>query len=267
MRDLFRGLLPTNSNSGHLTSYINAIIGGTVQGSIRRVRLHRCPMNQKKRTDKALADVYASRPHPDLLYAGESRHFSAHHLLLETAKLTAAREPANSTDERRIAVTTIAIGAFALEAFANAAGEELLPRWTDFESLQPWAKLRLVAGELGLDPDPGMQPWQEVEWLTKIRNRIAHAKPEPIFIEQWLPAEDVKARLDGGLTSFPLSKLEKELTRVNALRAVRAVEAVKGLIEAALPSDKHFRFKEDAMSGAYENPPDHVPTSTVVPET
>jgi hypothetical protein len=213
-------------------------------------------MSNASDTEKALADFYANRPDPSMLKATDSRKYSAHHLLLITAKIAAEATPSDRADERRLSLTAIVMSALALEALVNAAGEELIEHWDDFDKLSPWGKLRLVATHLNFDLDAGKQPWQDIKWLIRLRNDIAHARPEKILTERWLTREEMRAEIDGEVIHYPESTLEKKLTQGGASRAVGAVNRARDILCDALPKDQYFQFPSDGWGGAYEVPPE-----------
>lgn len=68
--------------------------------------------------------------------------------------------------------------AFALEAFLNWLGQQLLPHWKYLERLKPKEKLDVLAELVHVKPDYGSRPWQIVDHLFSFRNDIAHGKPE-----------------------------------------------------------------------------------------
>lgn len=77
---------------------------------------------------------------------------------------------------------SILFSAFMIEAYLNYLGSlKLESSWSQVErALSPEAKLRLLAGMIGLHLDFGKPPFQTFKELFKLRNAISHAKPELI---------------------------------------------------------------------------------------
>ncbi len=100
-------------------------------------------------------------------------------------------------------------------------GDRIVPDWRDFEALNPNAKLRLLCERLGIAYDKTEEPWGTVRWLVKLRNTIAHAKPESVRDEYIVAREE-----HDGTSRRPLSQLEQQLTLDNAKRALNATEEV-----------------------------------------
>lgn len=212
----------------------------------------------KKRDDRGgLGNFWENRPTPDSYYASETRYFSAHHLLLETARKAAKSKSKNLSAQRQSSVIAILMSAISIEAFINAAGHRLVTDWIEFDRLQPWPKLLLIGQAINLNLDAGRQPWQDIRWLIRLRNEIAHAKPQDIQTLRWHTADQARAWAEKEDVPVPESDLERELVLDNARRAVTAVDQVVTLIMDAIPTDDKMALLHDGwMSGAYEVPPD-----------
>lgn len=209
-------------------------------------------------TEFVYVDPYKDeRPSPNHYLAQERRYFSAHHLLLETAREAAESPREDPAGQRQAALTSIVMSALTVEGLANAAGNLVIERWADFDRLPPLPKLRLICQALNIDMQPGHQPWQSIGWLAQLRNRIAHPQPEDVHSRRWLNAAEARAQQHKTEIDIPDSKLEKELTLTNARHAVAAVDALITLLLDAMPSEHKYVLESNlSLSGAYEIPPD-----------
>lgn len=166
----------------------------------------------------------------------QERHFSAHHMLLEAAEeafLEAKEKQPGWFNQALVAMT---FSAFAIEAMGNAYGSQLIPEWRDFESANPYAKVRLVAEHLGVSYEEGKEPWATLRWLGRFRNSVAHARPESISNTRFLSQveRDQQSPFD-----MPMSEMEKQITIEGARRAVNAVQQAKKLLYGGLRKDNH----------------------------
>jgi hypothetical protein len=78
----------------------------------------------------------------------------------------------------------IALSSLAIEAVCNAVGERAIEGWEDFDSCNPTAKIVVICEQLRILYDKNKEPWSTLVWLSKVRNRIAHPKAEPIDEER-----------------------------------------------------------------------------------
>ncbi|NRG18084.1 hypothetical protein HPQ64_10320 [Rhizobiales bacterium] len=73
--------------------------------------------------------------------------------------------------------------AFALEACVNFVGDRVLgDRWRERASY--WQKVKLVFEELGIQADYECRPFSSIGKLKKLRDTLAHGKPEHIEEEE-----------------------------------------------------------------------------------
>jgi len=162
------------------------------------------------------------------------REFSPHHILIGAANM--ALESAGKKEPGWLYHELIAMmfSALALEALANSFGKRLITHWKDYETASPVAKLRIIAKELGVDPDFGEEPWSATLWLVSFRNKVAHARPESVKFDVVMTSEDFeKTRME-----YPKSKLELDISTTNAMRAVTAVEDILHILcEKMNPED------------------------------
>jgi hypothetical protein len=117
--------------------------------------------------------------------------------------------------------------AFALEAFLNWFGPQLIPHWNYLERLKPREKLDLLTDLIHVTPDYGSRPWQIVKDLFAFRNYIAHGKPESLNTEGM---EYLTEFLDGKLGQTIQTEWERFGTEENAVRAKEDVEKIATLL-------------------------------------
>ena len=176
----------------------------------------------------------------------QQRTYSAHNTLLHIAQIELEGAKAGSVGEFNHAFIAITFAALAIEAMANAIGERVVPEWKDFESANPYAKVRLLAERLGVSYDSASEPWPTIKWLCRFRNLVAHAKPELVTREELLS----QAQHENRSFSPPPSKLESHVTEQSAKRAVAAVESLKYLLCDKVPPAERFGLVSDAWSSS-----------------
>ena len=164
---------------------------------------------------------------PDQVRVQREREFSPHHILIGVAILARDRAKERAPGWLYDELVAMTFSAMALEALANAFGERHVPRWKDFESANPIAKLRTVASHLKIPAtDFEQEPWSFALWLMKFRNKVAHAKPESIKFDATMPRSDFEQlQLEP-----PKSKLELEISLENADRAIATVSTIYELL-------------------------------------
>jgi hypothetical protein len=144
-------------------------------------------------------------------------------------------------------LTAIILSALFLEALSNLVGEHLIENWKeDFESATPRAKLRLLSSKLDIDYNKNEYPWIDVLWLFKLRNSIAHAKPESIKERKHLTEKEY----DQQWFERPQSKLERELTIRNASRAVKTAKQIRDIFWKKIPAEKEMGIYADLCVGS-----------------
>ncbi len=158
------------------------------------------------------------------LKVSRHRRFSAHHLFVHVARTYLDRAilyREASTLNILIAITFSALG---VEAISNSFGSVKVPDWLNkHERKSPMKKVRLLCNVLAVPYESDKEPWDAIEWLMALRDRLAHAKPALIVEEGILTSEQFDA-LQADFSNMPMSDLELELTVDNATRAVGAVE-------------------------------------------
>jgi len=182
----------------------------------------------------------------DKITVSKERPFSAHHMLLGAAR--AALEDAKNKRPGCFYSELIAItmSGLAIEALCNAVGERVVDNWKDYESSSPKAKVRIICNELKLEYDCNKEPWSSVIWLSKIRNELAHAKPQLVNESYTWSREEYETK-DGFM---PQSKLEKKITLGNAERAYKQISELKTILCINIPADKSFGLYADSWSGS-----------------
>lgn len=142
-------------------------------------------------------------------------------------------------------LTCITLSALAFEALANAFGEKLVPNWNHFDRLNPLAKFLLVAKALDIEVDFSCKPWSQAQWLYKLRNEIAHAKPYAVK-ESKIMSQD---KYNTSVTA-PQSSLEKQITLGNAQKAYKTVNEVKHLLCDKIDPYEQFGLRSDVWTGS-----------------
>ena len=70
--------------------------------------------------------------------------------------------------------------AFAIEAYLNSVGSRHISFWDELERL-PWrSKVAILHKHAGKDPDWGKEPLQFATEVFRIRDKLAHGKPERV---------------------------------------------------------------------------------------
>ena len=176
------------------------------------------------------------------------RKFSAHHTLIHIAGLSLERAERKEPGWFNEAMVTITFSALAIEAMGNAIGDRVVPDWKDFESANAYAKLGLLAERLGANYDRQAEPWSTLRWLAKLRNQIAHPKPELVVDEAVISERELNDRQ----VDPPESKIEREITIENARRALKAVVDVKWSLCEKISPEKSFGLGTDGWTGSTE---------------
>ncbi|MCK4790982.1 MAG: hypothetical protein KAV87_45035 [Desulfobacteraceae bacterium] len=148
----------------------------------------------------------------------KERPFSAHHMLLGAAR--AAIEDAESKRPGWFysELMAITMSGLAIEALCNAVGERVIDNWNDFESSSPKAKVRVICKELDIEYKSEKEPWSSVVWLSKIRNDLAHAKPQLVnesyiwIREEYEKKDGFKPRKKGDRFIFSLKCTRKKIS-------------------------------------------------------
>lgn len=157
----------------------------------------------------------------------KSRDVRIHAELWHTANCllhAGQKEPKGSAHQFR---GSLVFRAFALEAFLNWLGYNLVPHWEHLERLKPREKLDLLTDLTHVTPDYGSRPWQIVKELFDFRNDIAHGKPENLTSET---VEDVDDFLDTRLGEHIQADWERFGTEQNTVNAEEDVEKIASLL-------------------------------------
>lgn len=71
--------------------------------------------------------------------------------------------------------------AFAVESYLNSIGARVIPFWDEMERL-PWkSKVNVLHTAAGCDPKWGEEPLQFASEIFRLRDRLAHGKPERVL--------------------------------------------------------------------------------------
>lgn len=173
------------------------------------------------------------------------RHFCPHHILLSTATTALKDAEAKHSGWFYSELTAITFSALAFEALVNAFGEQLIDRWSDYESATPIAKLRIISTYLDLSIDFSQEPWSVMLWLVKFCNKVAHAKPEKVTQDSVMTSEEYERKRK----SCPPAKLESDITLANAKRSVESVAKILSLLCGKLPPEDLTGLLADGWSG------------------
>lgn len=143
-------------------------------------------------------------------------------------------------------LTTILFSALAVEAFCNSLGDELFENWQDFDRLNIIGKTRLIAEKLEVEHDKAIEPWSTVVWLTGFRNKLVHSRPEKLAVDTVVDEKTMK-KLEH---APPQSKIERENSLPNAIRACESTDKLYELLLGALPKEKRFSFVCESWNGS-----------------
>ena len=157
------------------------------------------------------------------------RYFSAHHMMLG-----AATAVAKNNGSPHNAILVIAMCAMGAEALANAVGQLVFAEWEDFDKLSPWGKYRLICRELQIPCEKGKGVWQKLYDMLKLRNDIAHAKPERVSYKETVTMAMYNAGLYSFEAHFPDSKLEHKLMKIDSKECITTLETVMTTLADAL---------------------------------
>lgn len=71
--------------------------------------------------------------------------------------------------------------AFSIESYLNSLGARSIPFWDEIERL-PWkAKVNVLHSSAGREPDWGAEPLQFAIEVFRLRDKLAHGKPERVL--------------------------------------------------------------------------------------
>src|SRR6185436_15567452 len=71
--------------------------------------------------------------------------------------------------------------AFSIESYLNSLGARAIPFWDEIERL-PWkSKVGVLHTTAGRDPDWGKEPLQFATEVFRLRDKLAHGKPERVL--------------------------------------------------------------------------------------
>jgi hypothetical protein len=71
--------------------------------------------------------------------------------------------------------------AFSIESYLNSLGARAIPFWDEIERL-PWkGKMNVLHTAAGREPDWGQEPLQFASEVFRLRDKLAHGKPERVL--------------------------------------------------------------------------------------
>lgn len=138
-------------------------------------------------------------------------------------------------------LNSLILAALAIEAFANTVGPELFKHWEKFDSAAPLGKLALIAEKQKITCEFGEEPWQTLYDLIKLRNKLAHAKPQKI-VEYHTSITDL-------IYCDPKSEIEKTITRQFAERGLSEVQKITKAIINTLNEETRYKVAFDGGQG------------------
>lgn len=141
---------------------------------------------------------------------------------------------------------TITFCALSIEAIGNAFGKRFVERWSDFESSSPIAKLRILCEHLNIEVNFDEEPWSSAVWLVRLRNKIAHAKPQIINVNIVMSRDEY----DKKRGEEPKSKIEDQISLDNAIKAFEVVERIKNILCDNIPAEEQLGLRSDAWHGS-----------------
>ena len=174
----------------------------------------------------------------------QERFFSAHNAYLRIARIEFEKAKEKTPGWFNSAFITITFSALAIEAICNAVGHLVDPDWELRERDSPIDKLEHLAKLQGIPHSWKSEPWKTIRWLCKLRNKLAHAKPERISTEKIF----VQGPKANETSSMPDAKLEKEITIGKAKRAFDAVENLKDILAITVPVEQRLGLYSDGWT-------------------
>lgn len=187
---------------------------------------------------------------PQLYKREITRNYSAHHTFLEIASIQMELAQQKKTGWFNEALISMTFSALAVEALANAVGDRLWQGhdWEDFEDCKPIIKLERIAKKLAIPYQIRNDPWKTIQWLIKFRNKIAHAKPEPI--KQFSKVGHAKKGIHD--INCPESVLENLVSKNTAKHLLKSVKDLKDIFCKYIPEDELDGICTDGWSANTE---------------
>ncbi len=189
------------------------------------------------------------KTHMDKLAVTQERHYSAHNALLRVADnfLFAAENQERFCSEGDF--VALVMSALAIESLCNTVSALIFADWKDYESASPRAKIRLICSELNIPYKKDSEPFKGMHWLINFRNKIAHAKPEPLHKRSEMTREEYQQLQSSG---GPQSEIENMITIDSARCALKSVQQFEDMIGEKLPEDKKYLVSADSWEMSAE---------------
>ena len=115
-----------------------------------------------------------------LYVVSKERRFSPDRKIIDAIRLSLERAEKQEAGWSNDTYICILLSGTALEAIANSFGDAVIDNWSDFDSANTLAKLRIISTHLGISYKKQEHPWNSASWLYKIRNKLVHPKPETL---------------------------------------------------------------------------------------
>ena len=174
----------------------------------------------------------------------QKRLFCPHNAYLRIARIELEKAETKEPGWFNSAFVTITFSALAIEAICNAIGYLVDPDWNLHDKESPLGKLQYLTKLQAVPLNWKAEPWRTVRWLCKLRNDLAHPRPEDIsVIKVSIPGPGTKEH-----TSAPDSTLEKEITVGKAKRSFQAVEQLKDILAKTVPVEQRLGLYSDGWT-------------------
>jgi hypothetical protein len=148
------------------------------------------------------------------------------------------REPVGSAWQF---LSSALLTAFAVEAYLNHVGPQIVACWESLERLPPLSKFDLLCELMRVEFKKGERPRQTIEALFEFRNTMAHGRTEVLTPEA--KRRDINDRLDSYLGERPSAHWQRLIqTDDFAVRAREDVEEILTKVHAARPDPKEWLF-------------------------
>lgn len=176
----------------------------------------------------------------------QERYYSPHHRLFHIAEIALKQASASDSGQELNVLTSITFSALGTEAFLNALGYRTNLEWKTFERRATGKKVEILCSHFNVPFDKSVDPWQALDCLLRLRNDIAHGKPEHLRTQQEMSEEDIeKTRFN-----VPKSSLENQLTLENSDRFVNATKNMVEAFRQFVPQEIGFEIFQDGWSGS-----------------
>ncbi|MDQ8201234.1 hypothetical protein QEH56_23925 [Pelagicoccus enzymogenes] len=185
----------------------------------------------------------APKPKKRLAEVSERRPFHAHHLLIQSADHAWKISNEKGQIPKLSYMVVMLNCAIATESICNSVGSILSSNWDEW--MKTLDKLELVCSLLQIDYKKDDEPWSTAGFLQAFRNDLVHAKPEIVEKKTTMTEEAFERDFD-----FPESKLEKQITKGNAERAITGIKKIRDTLCLPVPAGKSFGLFAKSVSAS-----------------